>query len=121
MRAHGAYWIGSGVLVALSAMLALIGVNEYFFFAGYTVLTFVVLATAWNILGGYGGYVNFGTAAFFGIGAYTAVVLFEALGAPLLVQILAGAPVSGLLGFGVRLLTLRLRGIVFAISTVLLL
>ncbi len=45
--------------------------NEYFFFAGYVVLQFVVLATAWNILGGYAGYVNFGTPAFFGIGAYT--------------------------------------------------
>ena len=41
--------------------------------------TFVVLATAWNILGGYAGYVNFGTGAFFGLGAYSAVVLFKAL------------------------------------------
>ena len=45
--------------------------NEYVFFAGYTVLMFIVLATAWNILGGYAGYVNFGTPAFFGLGAYT--------------------------------------------------
>jgi branched-chain amino acid transport system permease protein len=78
----------------------------------------VVLATAWNILGGYAGYVNFGTAAFFGIGAYTATVLFKWLGAPLAVQIAGGALVSGLLGFGVGLLTLRLRGIFFAIATV---
>jgi branched-chain amino acid transport system permease protein len=78
----------------------------------------VVLATAWNILGGYAGYVNFGTAAFFGIGAYTATVLFKWLGAPLAVQIAGGAAVSGLLGFGVGLLTLRLRGIFFAIATV---
>ena len=34
--------------------------NDYFFFAGYVVLQFIVLATAWNILGGYCGYVNFG-------------------------------------------------------------
>jgi branched-chain amino acid transport system permease protein len=118
MRAHAPFWIGAAVLVAISAVIALAPVNEYFFFAAYSVLTFVVLATAWNILGGYAGYVNFGTAAFFGIGAYTAVVLFQALGAPLLVQILAGAAVSGLLGFGVGLLTLRLRGIFFAIATV---
>jgi len=38
--------------------------NEYFFTAAYTVLQFVILATAWNILGGYTGYVNFGSAAF---------------------------------------------------------
>jgi len=37
------------------------------------VLQFVILATAWNILGGYTGYVNFGSAAFFAIGAYSTV------------------------------------------------
>jgi len=112
------YWIPAILLVLLAAGVALSGMNEYFFFAGYVVLTFVVLATAWNILGGYAGYVNFGTAAFFGIGAYTATVLFKWLGAPLAVQIAGGALVSGLLGFGVGLLTLRLRGIFFAIATV---
>ncbi len=52
--------------------------NEYFFFAGYVVLQFIVLATAWNILGGYAGYVNFGSGAFFAAGAYTAVALIKA-------------------------------------------
>jgi len=50
--------------------------NDYIFFAGYTVLQFIVLATAWNILGGYCGYVNFGSAGFFAIGAYTSVCLY---------------------------------------------
>jgi branched-chain amino acid transport system permease protein len=112
------FWIGSGVLFLLALGVALSGVNEYFFYAGYVVLTFVVLATAWNILGGYAGYVNFGTGAFFGLGSYSAVVLFKALGAPLALQIAAAAAVGGLLGFGVGLLTLRLRGIFFAIATV---
>jgi branched-chain amino acid transport system permease protein len=92
--------------------------NEYYFFAGYVVLQFVVLATAWNILGGYAGYVNFGTGAFFGVGAYTAVLLIKSAAAPLGVQILAAAAVGGALGFGVGLLTLRLRGIFFSIATV---
>ena len=112
------YWIGAAVILLAAVGLALSGINEYFFFAGYVVLTFVVLATAWNILGGYAGYVNFGTPAFFGLGAYSAAVLFKALGAPLLLQIVAGAVMGGLLGFGVGLLTLRLRGIFFAIATV---
>jgi branched-chain amino acid transport system permease protein len=112
------YWIGAAAVVALALLAALSGMNEYFYYAAFVVLQFVVLATAWNILGGYAGYVNFGTAAFFAIGAYTAVVLFKALGAPLLVQIVAAALVSGLLGFGVGLLTLRRRGIFCAIATV---
>src|SRR5688572_1330773 len=112
------FWIATLALLGIAIGLALSGVNEYFFYAAYVVLTFVVLATAWNILGGYAGYVNFGTAAFFGIGAYTATLLFKWLGAPLALQIAGGAAVSGLLGFGVGLLTLRLRGIFFAIATV---
>jgi len=59
--------IGTAILVFIVA--SLIG-NDYLFFAGYTVVQFVVLASAWNILGGYCGYVNFGTAAFFALGAY---------------------------------------------------
>jgi branched-chain amino acid transport system permease protein len=112
------YWLGATVTLLAAAALSLSATNEYFFFAAYVVLTFVVLATAWNILGGYAGYVNFGTAAFFGVGAYAAVLVFKALDAPLLVQVAAGAAASALLGFGTGLLTLRLRGIFFAIATV---
>ena len=112
------YWISTAILCGLAVLIGLSPVNEYFFFAAYVVLTAATLATAWNILGGYAGYVNFGPPAFFGIGAYTAVVLFKWLGAPLVVQIAAGALMGALLGFGVGLLTLRLRGIFFAIATV---
>jgi branched-chain amino acid transport system permease protein len=112
------FWIGIAVVFIAAIGAALSGINEYFFYAAFVVLQFMVLATAWNILGGYAGYVNFGTAAFFAIGGYTAVVLFKWLGAPLAAQIAGGAAVSALLGFGVGLLTLRLRGIFFAIATV---
>jgi branched-chain amino acid transport system permease protein len=114
----GRFWLGCAAAIGLAVLAVALVRNEYVFFAGYTVLMFIVLATAWNILGGYAGYVNFGTAAFFGLGAYTAVVLILSMGAPLAVQILAAAAMSGLLGFGAGLLTLRLRGIFFAIATV---
>src|SRR3989449_10708588 len=75
------------------------------------------ISTAWNILGGYGGYVNFGTPAFFALGAYTAVVLIQWMRAPLPVLLLAGGLVSALLGLGIGYLTLRLRGVFFSIAT----
>jgi branched-chain amino acid transport system permease protein len=129
------------LLLALAAGAAVFGAalvvhNDYLFFAGYVVLQFIVLATAWNILGGYCGYVNFGTAAFFAIGAYTAVAMHK-LGAnpgrflsgpigewfaPLFplsiptIVILSGA-VTGVVGFGMGYLTLRLRGVFFSIAT----
>jgi len=91
--------------------------NDYVFFAGYTVLQFVVLATAWNILGGYTGYVNFGSAAFFALGAYATVFFHKFYPLPLPVLLIIGAVVSGLVGLGMGYLTLRLRGAFFAIAT----
>jgi branched-chain amino acid transport system permease protein len=112
------FWISLLAILGVAGVAAFTMKNEYYFFAGYIVLQFVVLATAWNLLGGYAGYVNFGTAAFFGLGAYIAVLLIKAFQAPLGVQILAAAAVGAALGLGVGLLTLRLRGIFFSIATV---
>ena len=110
------------VLVALSMLgvgLLLTGVmeNRYVYFATYVILQYIVLATAWNILGGYTGYVNFGTPAFFALGAYTATFLMLAFKAPFLVLLLAGGLISGLLGLGLGYLTLRLKGVFFSIAT----
>jgi branched-chain amino acid transport system permease protein len=104
-------------VIAGGILLASLRVNPYLYFAGYVILQYVVIATAWNILGGYAGYVNFGTPAFFALGAYTAVFLIQTLRAPLPVLILAGGLVSALLGLGIGYLTLRLRGVFFSIAT----
>ncbi len=92
--------------------------NPFAFFAGYVVVQYIALATAWNILGGYTGYVNFGTAAFFAIGAYSTVVLHKTVeDMPLPLMILIGTVVSGIVGLGTGYLTLRLRGTFFSIAT----
>jgi branched-chain amino acid transport system permease protein len=108
--------VGLTVVVA-GILVAKLRVNPYLYFAGYVILQYVVIATAWNILGGYAGYVNFGTPAFFALGAYTAVFLIETVRPPLPVLILAGGLVSALLGLGIGYLTLRLRGVFFSIAT----
>ena len=91
--------------------------NDYVFFAGYTVVQFIVLGTAWNILGGYCGYVNFGTAAFFALGAYTSVFFHKTYPLPIPLLLVIAAGVSGLVGLGTGYLTLRLRGAFFSIAT----
>src|SRR5713101_6559089 len=108
--------VGAAVMAA-GIGVASLRVNPYLYFAGYVILQYVVIATAWNILGGYAGYVNFGTPAFFALGAYTAVFLIQSMRAPLPVLILAGGLVSALLGLGIGYLTLRLRGVFFSIAT----
>ena len=116
MRGHSLLVLAVILLAAAYAVTRTVD-NRYVYFAAYGILQYVVLATAWNILGGYTGYVNFGTGGFFALGAYTSVFLIRAVNAPLLVQIVAGGLVTGLLGLGIGYLTLRLRGVFFSIST----
>ncbi len=109
-------------LVVAAAVACIFGLsrlvtNDYFFFASYVVLQYVVMATAWNILGGYTGYVNFGTAGFYALGAYSTVVLHKLYAPPMIVLIIVGGMVSGVVGLGMGYLTLRLRGVFFAIAT----
>jgi branched-chain amino acid transport system permease protein len=113
-----AYWSGAVLFLVVALLMTGLIRNEYPFFAGYVILQFIVLAVAWSILGGYAGYVNFGTNAFFGVGVYTAVFLAKAFEAPLVVQIATAAVVGSLLGLGIGLLTLRMRGIFFSIATI---
>jgi branched-chain amino acid transport system permease protein len=92
--------------------------NSYAFFAAYVVVQYIVLGTAWNILGGYTGYVNFGVTAFFAIGAYSTVVLHKLTPwMPLPVMIAIGGVMAALVGLGTGYLTLRLRGVFFSIAT----
>jgi branched-chain amino acid transport system permease protein len=125
------------LVVALVVFLVLRAIgNEYYFVAGYTIVQYIILATAWNILGGYTGYVNFGSAAFFAVGAYSSVAMItfaneidtllpESVAPffhwifplPIPVLIVIAGLASGLIGYGMGYLTLRLRGAFFAIAT----
>src|SRR5436853_633182 len=120
--------------VVVFALALLLG-SGYLFFAGYVVLQFIVLATAWNILGGYCGYVNFGSAAFFAIGTYTTVAL-QKVGAnsgrflsgtfaeflqplfPLSIPtaVIVSGTIAGVIGLGMGYLTLRLKLIATTVS-----
>ena len=127
---NSVFWL---VIVAVGIAFVVVSrlylTNEYFYFAGYVVLQYIVLSTAWNILGGYTGYTNFGTGAFFAVGAYSSAVLHKLpqllhnafdltiIPVPLPVMIVVGGLISGLLGLGTGYLTLRLRGVFFAIAT----
>ena len=111
------FW--SALAAVFAAGLALTGVveNEYYYNALYLILQGTLMAVAWNVLGGFTGYVNFGSAGFFALGAYTTVALNKALGLPLPLLILAAGVVGGLVGVGLGYLTLRLKGVYFAIAT----
>jgi len=91
--------------------------NDYAFYLAYLVFQYVALALGWNILGGYAGFVNFGASAFFAAGAYATIALNKSTAAPLPFCVAAGGAVGATLGLAMGALTLRLRGVYFAIST----
>src|SRR4030042_225607 len=80
-----------------------------------SILMYVILTVSWVIFSGSTGYISLAPAAFFGVGIYASAIIGKAL--PFIFVVLIG----GLAGFCVALLggalTLRLRGIYFAIFT----
>ena len=114
------FWLWAAIIAALGVAFTvfdIVEVNQFIYFAGYVVLQYVILATAWNIMGGYMGYVNFGSAGFFAVGAYSSVVMYNLIKAPLLLMIPISGIVCALIGLGMGYLTLRLKGVFFAIAT----
>lgn len=82
-----------------------------------TVLMFVALASAWNLIGGYTGYASFGQVGFFGLGAYATVVFMLHLRWSFWLAMAASAVVAGLFAAGVGAPLLRLKGHYFAVAT----
>lgn len=84
----------------------------------FFLLWYAILASSWNIIGGYAGQTSFGHAAFLGMGAYVTGILWSQGGWNPLIAL----PVGGLVAAGYAVLvgvpTLRLRGPFFAIATI---
>jgi branched-chain amino acid transport system permease protein len=112
-----AFWGGLAAVFLAGLALTSVAQNEYYYNALYLILQGMLMAVAWNVLGGFTGYVNFGSAGFFAMGAYATVALNKAFDLPLPVLILAAGAVGGVVGFGLGYLTLRLKGVYFAIAT----
>ena len=80
-----------------------------------SIFMYVVLTVSWVIFSGPTGYISLAPAAFFGVGIYTSAILGKVF--PLPIVICFGALASFCLALLVGALTLRLRGIYFAIFT----
>ena len=106
------------VILAVLATLPLYS-SLYMVIRITAILMFVILTMSWVMFSGPTGYLSLATAAFFGIGIYASAMLLPNTGAvlPLLVVVVIGGLASGLVAIGVGALTLRLRGIYFAIFT----
>lgn len=110
-----------GVLaVGLLAAVAypLVVANSYLLYAGVLTLMFALVATGWNFMGGFTGYISLGHSAFFGIGAYAAGLTIIKLGWPHVLAVLFAAVFVGVLALGIGFVALRVRGASFVIVTI---
>jgi branched-chain amino acid transport system permease protein len=82
-----------------------------------TVLMFVSLASAWNLIGGYTGYACFGQVGFFGLGGYSTALLMYHLHWSFWLAMPLSAVIAGLFAVLVGRPLLRLKGHYFAVAT----
>ena len=110
------------IILTIAAVVALIPVIDERSFnlqrITFFLLWYAILASSWNIIGGYAGQISFGHAAFLGMGAYVTGILWsQAKWSPLVTL-----PIAGLAAAAYAVLvgvpTLRLRGPYFAIATI---
>jgi branched-chain amino acid transport system permease protein len=102
------------------AIFPWLGPPVYFVSLLFTVFLYVTLASSWNFIGGFAGYLSFGHVAFFGIGAYVTALMMKGLNLSPLWTILSSIPAGGmaaLIAFIVGYPCLRLRGPYFAVIT----
>ncbi|HEX7099274.1 MAG TPA: branched-chain amino acid ABC transporter permease [Acidimicrobiia bacterium] len=115
-----------GILVAVVVLgLPLarpwISAYNYVLQVGLLILMWVAMASSWNIIGGFAGYISLGHNVFFGIGGYFSGLLLAYLGWSPFATALGAGVVAMAVGVLVGLITLRTRGPAFIISTIALL
>jgi branched-chain amino acid transport system permease protein len=109
----------SAAALAIGVVLAIpfLTTNQFLLHLGITVLMWTVLGTAWNLLGGYAGQVSFGHATFFGVGAYTTMILYLKLGVAPWYGMVLGGVLGAMVSLPIGLICFRLRGPYFSLST----
>jgi branched-chain amino acid transport system permease protein len=103
-----------GLVLVVLAVLPLLG-SAYTVILVTSIIMYVIMTVAWALFSGTTGYLSLATAAFFGVGIYTSAVIGRDL--PFAVVILVGGAVCFVLALLVGAITLRLRGVYFAIFT----
>ena len=114
-RARG--WLGIAGVLAVGLLLSFVLTERYHHRILTLVFLWAAMGLAWNIISGYAGQISFGHQAFFGIGAYTTVLLAAKLKLTPWLGLFGGAGVAVLAALLIGTPTFRLAGIYFGLAT----
>src|SRR4030095_684504 len=114
-RARG--WLGIAAVVAVGLILTFVLSERYHHRILTLVFLWAAMGLAWNIISGYAGQISFGHQAFFGIGAYTTVLLAAKLKLTPWLGMFAGAGVRVRAAVLTGTPPFRLAGIYFGLAT----
>jgi len=92
--------------------------NSYLRYAGVLVVMYAALATSWNLLGGFTGYVSLGHGAFYGLGAYGTGILITRHGVPHAVALVVSALIVTVFAVVIGIAAMRVRGASFVIVSI---
>lgn len=90
----------------------------YLLSTGVVVLNYALVATGWNFMGGFTGYISLGHAAYFGLGCYTTAILIDRTGMNPWLALALTPIVVGLVAVPVGIAALRVRGASFVIVSI---
>lgn len=102
------------IILLLTIIIPIFG--EYPQVVLITTFLFTSLALSWNLISGYTGYIDFGFAAWVGIGAYTFGIIYMN-GVHFSIALFLAGLFCSLIAFGLGRIILYLRGAYFAIAT----
>jgi branched-chain amino acid transport system permease protein len=109
-----------GVAVLAAALLSFpaVAANPFILSVGVVIMSYACLATSWNFVGGFTGYISLGHASYSGLGAYaTGLLVIHTSMNPWLAMLLAGLVVAAL-AVPIGIASLRVRGASFVIVSI---
>jgi branched-chain amino acid transport system permease protein len=106
--------VGAALILAFPPWAA----NPYMVTVGIGILNYAVLATSWNFVGGFTGYISLGHGALSGLGAYATALLITVAGLPSFVALMVAAVLVAILAIPIGAAALRVRGASFVIVSI---
>jgi len=109
-----------GLLALVAVVLAFpsLAPDPFILSVGVVIMSYACLATSWNFVGGFTGYISLGHASYSGLGAYATGLLVIHTGINPWLAMLAGGVVVAVLAVPIGIASLRVRGASFVIVSI---